>query len=185
MRYPLIETLTALVSMAVAWKLGPGGQAAWGLLLSWSLVCLSVIDIDRRLLPDSITLPLLWLGLFLSLFDIFADSHSAIIGAIAGYLSLWLVFHTFKLVTGKEGMGYGDFKLLAMFGAWLGWQSLLLIILLSSVVGAVVGISMVVLNRQDRAQPIPFGPFLAIAGWIALLWGDAITTTYLHAAGLR
>ncbi len=184
-RYPLVEGLTALVSAVVAWKLGPSWQTAWALPLSWSLICLSAIDMDRHLLPDSITLPLLWLGLSVSLFDVFADSRSSIIGAVAGYLSLWLVFHGFKLLTGKEGMGYGDFKLLAMFGAWLGWQSVLLIVLLSSLVGAVVGILMILLLKRDRSIPIPFGPFLAAAGWIALLWGHEITAAYLRMSGIR
>lgn len=184
-RYPLIELTTALLSAVVAWKLGPSWQTVAALLLTWSLVCLSVIDMDRHLLPDSITLPLLWLGLFTSLFDVFVDSQSSIAGAMAGYLSLWSVFHLFKLLTGKEGMGYGDFKLLAAFGAWLGWQSLLLIVLLSSLVGAVVGIAMILLLKRDRAVPIPFGPFLAVAGWIALLWGHEITATYFQVAGIQ
>ena len=185
LRYPLIEIITALVSVAVAWRLGPSWQTAWALPLSWCLLCLSAIDIDRRLLPDSITLPLLWLGLFLSLFDVFTDSRSSIVGAIAGYLSFWLIFHVFKLLTGKEGMGYGDFKLLALFGSWLGWQSLPIIVLLSSLIGAVVGISMILLLKRDRAVPIPFGPFLGLAGWIALLWGPEITAYYLGASGIR
>ncbi|MFM8333487.1 MAG: prepilin peptidase [Candidatus Methylumidiphilus sp.] len=185
LRYPLVEAATALISVAVAWKLGPTWQMAWALLLSWSLVCLSAIDIDHRLLPDSITLPFMWLGLFLSLFHVFADSQSSIIGAMAGYLSLWLVFHAFKLLTGKEGMGYGDFKLLALFGAWLGWQSLPLVVLLSSLVGAVAGVLMIVMMKQDRSTPIPFGPFLAAAGWIALLWGGEITAAYLGASGIH
>ncbi len=184
-RYPLIELLTAVVSATVAWKLGPTWQTALALPLSWCLIGLSAIDIDRRLLPDSITLPLLWLGLFISLFDVFVDSRSSIIGAVAGYLSLWLVFHLFRLLTGKEGMGYGDFKLLALFGAWLGWQSLLPIVLLSSLVGAVVGILVILLLKQDRSFPIPFGPFLAAAGWITLLWGPEITAAYLHMSGIR
>ncbi len=183
-RYPLIELLTAVVSVAVAWKLGPSWQTAFGLALSWSLIVLSAIDIDKRLLPDSITLPFLWLGLFISLFDVFTDSRSSIIGSIAGYLSLWLVFHLFKLATGKEGMGYGDFKLLALFGAWLGWQYLLLIILVSSLVGAVTGVLMILLLQRDRSIPIPFGPFLAVAGWIALLWGHGINSAYLSMAGM-
>jgi leader peptidase (prepilin peptidase)/N-methyltransferase len=185
LRYPLVELGTALVSALVAWKLGPSWQAAWALPLSWSLMCLSAIDIDQHLLPDSITLPLLWLGLFLSLFGVFTDSHSSIVGAIAGYLCFWLVFHAFKLLTGKEGMGYGDFKLLAMFGAWLGWQHLPMIVLLSSLVGAVIGVVMILVFKQDRSNPIPFGPFLGLAGWVALLWGDEITAAYLGVAGFR
>ena len=185
LRYPLVEMTTAVVSGVVAWKFGPTVQTLWALPLTWSLVCLSTIDLDRRLLPDSITLPFLWLGLFLSLFDVFADSRSSIIGAMAGYLSLWLVFHVFKLLTGKEGMGYGDFKLLALFGAWLGWQSLLLVILLSSLVGAFTGVMMILLLQRDRSVPMPFGPFLCAAGWIALLWGDEISISYLRLTGIQ
>ncbi|HUL12126.1 MAG TPA: A24 family peptidase [Methylococcaceae bacterium] len=182
-RYPLIEALTALVSALVVWKLGPTWQAALALPLSWSLICLSAIDLDRQLLPDAITLPFLWLGLFLSLFNVFTDSTSSILGAIAGYLSLWLVYQTFRILTGKEGMGHGDFKLLGLFGAWLGWQMLPIIVLFSSLVGAVVGILMILLFRHDRTMPIPFGPYLATAGWIALLWGDEVTGFYLRVAG--
>ncbi|MDD5033598.1 MAG: A24 family peptidase [Methylococcaceae bacterium] len=184
LRYPLIEMLTALVSAIVAWKLGPSWQTGFGLLLSWALIALSVIDIDRQLLPDSVTQPLLWLGLFLSLFGVFTDKESSIIGAIAGYLSLWSVFHLFKLLTGKDGMGYGDFKLLALFGAWLGWKSLLLIVLLSSLIGAVTGGLMILLLKHDRSIPIPFGPYLAAAGWVALLWGREISDAYLSFAGI-
>ena len=185
LRYPLIEILTAVISLAVAWTFGPTWQTVLGLGLSWSLISLSAIDIDRHWLPDAIVLPLIWLGLFLSLFDIFTDSRSSIIGSIAGYLSLWVIFQTFKLLTKKEGMGYGDFKLLALFGAWLGWQSLLLIVLLSSLVGTVVGIAMIVGCKHDRTVPIPFGPYLSMAGWIALLWGDQITTSYFHLVGIH
>ncbi len=185
LRYPIIEILTALVSLMVAWKFGPTWQAAGGLALSWSLICLSAIDMDRRLLPDAIVLPLIWLGLFISLFDIFADCRSSIIGAITGYLSLWLVFQLFKLFTGKEGMGYGDFKLLALFGAWFGWQNLLLIVLLSSMVGTIVGLMMIVFFKHDRTIPIPFGPYLGLAGWIAMLWGDEITASYFRLVGIQ
>ena len=157
LRYPIIETITALVSLIVAWKFGPTWQTVWGLALSWSLICLSAIDFDVRLLPDVIVLPFIWLGLFISLFGVYTDSHASIVGAIAGYMSLWLVFQVFKLVTGKEGMGYGDFKLLAMLGAWLGWQSLLLIALLSSLVGSIAGGLMIALFKQDRYTPIPSG----------------------------
>ena len=135
-------------------------------------------------MPDSITLPLVWLGLFLSLFSIYTDTHTSIIGAIAGYLSLWTVFHLFKLATGKEGMGYGDFKLLAVFGAWLGWQYLPIIILLSSLVGAVIGVSMVIIVKKDHNIPIPFGPYLAAAGWLALIWGEQINSLYLTSIGM-
>ncbi len=178
-RYPFVELLTALLSIAVAWQFGPTWQTGAALLLTWSLIALSFIDLDRQLLPDAITLPVLWIGLLLSLFDMFADSASSILGAVFGYLSLWSVYHLFKLVTGKEGMGYGDFKLLALLGAWLGWGKLPAMILLSSVVGAIIGIAMILLMRRDHRVPIPFGPYLAIAGWIALLWGDAINTAYL------
>lgn len=185
MRYPLIEVITAIVSLTVAWKLGPTWQTVWGLALSWCLICLSAIDFDRCLLPDAIVIPFIWLGLFISLFDIFADSRSSIIGAIAGYLSLWLIFQAFKLLTGKEGMGYGDFKLLALFGAWLGWQSLLLVVLLSSLVGTLVGGGMMLLLKRDRSVPIPFGPYLGLAGWIAMLWGNEITASYFLFAGIN
>jgi leader peptidase (prepilin peptidase) / N-methyltransferase len=184
LRYPIIEAFTAITSFVVAWHFGFTLQAGCALLLTWSLIALSFIDIDHHLLPDSITLPMLWLGLFLSVFGLFAGSHDSIIGAVAGYLVLWCVFHLFKLLTGKEGMGYGDFKLLALFGAWLGWQYLPAIILLSSLVGAVIGIAMIVFSRHDRNTPIPFGPYLAAAGWIALIWGADINQFYLHIAGL-
>jgi len=183
-RYPLIELFTGIVSAVVAWHFGYSVETFFALVLSWSLIALSGIDIDHQLLPDSIILPLLWLGLLLSLFDIFTESHSSIIGAISGYLSLWVVFQLFKLATGKEGMGFGDFKLLALFGAWLGWQFLPLIILLSSMVGAIIGISMVVFGKHDHQKPIPFGPYLAAAGWLALMWGDNINKIYLGAIGL-
>lgn len=184
LRYPVVEALTGLCSAVVAWHFGYAPETVFALLLSWSLIALSGIDIDHQLLPDSIILPMLWLGLFLSLFGLFSDSHSSIIGAIAGYLCLWAVYHVFKLITGKEGMGYGDFKLLALFGAWLGWQYTPLIILLSSLVGAVVGISLVAWTKRDKNIPIPFGPYLAAAGWIALIWGDRINQLYLNFAGL-
>jgi leader peptidase (prepilin peptidase)/N-methyltransferase len=180
LRYPLIEALTALLSVVVAWKMGPSGAMLAALLLTWALIALAFIDVDHQLLPDSITLPLTWLGLALSLVECFVDSHSSILGALFGYLSLWSVFQLFKLITGKEGMGFGDFKLLAMFGAWLGWQALPLIVLGSSLVGAVVGISLISLTRRDRNLPIPFGPYLATAGWVALLWGNQINAAYLR-----
>ena len=183
-RYPIIEALTGLLSGIVAWQLGYGYPAFFGLILTWVLISLSMIDIDEFLLPDSIVLPTLWLGLTLSLFSIYTDSQTSLIGAIAGYLSLWLVFHGFKLLTGKEGMGYGDFKLLALFGAWLGWQYLPTIILLSSLVGAVIGSILIVLRQQGFDKPIPFGPYLAAAGWICLLWGQQINQLYLDFSGL-
>ncbi len=178
-RYPLIELFTALMTGITAWHFGFGWPALFAVLLTWALIAMSFIDIEHHLLPDDITLPFLWLGLGLSLFGIFTGMQEAIIGAIAGYLSLWLVYWAFKLLTGKEGMGYGDFKLFALFGAWLGWQSLPLVILLSSLVGAAIGIAMIVLRGRDRQLPIPFGPYLAAAGWIALLWGDAMIEAYL------
>jgi leader peptidase (prepilin peptidase) / N-methyltransferase len=184
LRYPIIEAFTALTSFIISWHFGFTPQTGCALLLTWSLIALSFIDIDHHLLPDSITLPILWLGLFLSVFGLFTDSHASIVGAIAGYLTLWSVFHLFKLLTGKEGMGYGDFKLLALFGAWLGWQSLPAIILLSSLVGAVIGLAMIIFSRHDRNTPIPFGPYLAAAGWIALIWGTDINRFYLNIAGL-
>jgi len=178
-RYPLIELLTAALSLVVIWHFGPTLQGIAALVLTWVLITLSFIDIDHQLLPDNITLPWLWLGMLLSLFGIFSTPADSIIGALAGYLSLWLVYQTFKLATGKEGMGYGDFKLLALFGAWLGWQPLPLIILLSSLVGAIIGGGMMVIRGQDRSIPIPFGPYLAIAGWVALLWGEQLVQMWL------
>jgi len=178
-RYPLVELLTGLLSAYVAWHFGPTLQAAAALLLIWALIALAVIDLDTQLLPDSITLPLLWLGLLVNLGGGFVDLASAVLGAMTGYLALWSVYWLFKLATGKEGMGYGDFKLLAALGAWLGWQMLPAIILLSSVVGAIVGIALIVAARHGRNVPIPFGPYLAAAGAIALFWGDTLTQRYL------
>ena len=185
LRYPFIEALTGILSVIVAYQLGGQIETLFALLLTWVLVALSGIDFDHQLLPDNITLPMLWLGLFLSLFNVFTDPISSIIGAIAGYLILWTIYQLFKLLTGKEGMGYGDFKLLALFGAWLGWQYLPLIILLSSLVGAIIGTSMIIFVQRDKNVPIPFGPYLAIAGWIALLWGDKINSLYLTSTGLQ
>ncbi len=184
LRYPITEALTAILTAIVAWRFGFSWECLAALTLTWPLIALSIIDIDHQLLPDSITLPVLWLGLLLSLFDVFTTTNNAIIGAMVGYLSLWSVYQLFKLLTGKEGMGYGDFKLLAMLGAWTGWQTILLIVLLSSVVGAVIGIAMIVVRGHDKSIPIPFGPYLAIAGWIALLWGDGITAAYLTWMGI-
>jgi len=178
-RYPSIELLTAVMSGLTAWHFGFGWAALFAVLLTWALIAMSFIDIDHQLLPDDITLPFLWLGMLLSLFGLYTNMPSAIIGAVVGYLSLWLVYKLFKLVTGKEGMGYGDFKLFALFGAWLGWQSLPLILLLSSLVGAAIGITLILFRGRDRQLPIPFGPYLAAAGWIALLWGNDITQAYL------
>jgi leader peptidase (prepilin peptidase)/N-methyltransferase len=182
-RYPIIEVTTGLLSAYAAWHFGPTLQTVGALLLVWALIALSAIDFDTQLLPDSITLPLLWLGLAFNLWGIYAELPSAVVGAMAGYLALWSVFWLFKLATGKEGMGYGDFKLLAALGAWLGWQMLPAIILLSSVVGALVGISLIVVARHGRNIPIPFGPYLAAAGVIALFWGNAITQAYLGTIG--
>ena len=183
-RYPIIEVVTAVLSAAVAWQFGFGWALAGGLLLTWALVSLTMIDFDHQLLPDSITLPLLWLGLAFNLAGTYTDINSAVVGAMAGYLSLWSIYWLFKLTTGKEGMGFGDFKLLGLLGAWMGWQALPVIILLSSAVGAVIGIGLIALRGRDRNIPIPFGPYLAIAGWIAFLWGDKITQTYLQFAGI-
>ena len=179
-RYPIVEALTSLFSALAAVHFGFGWAAAGALLLIWSLIALTFIDYDTQLLPDSITLPLLWLGLLFNLFGVYTDLQSAVIGAMAGYLSLWSVYWGFKLITGKEGMGYGDFKLLAALGAWLGWEILPLTILLSSLVGAVFGITLIVLTRRGRNVPIPFGPYLATAGLIAFFWGKALTQIYLR-----
>lgn len=178
-RYPIVELMTGIISVYTALHFGPGWQALAGLGLLWALIALTFIDYDTQLLPDAITLPLLWAGLAFNLFGTFVDLKSAVIGAMAGYLSLWSVYWLFKLATGKEGMGYGDFKLLAALGAWLGWQMLPAIVLLSSLVGAIVGIALIVVARHGRNVPIPFGPYLAAAGAIALFWGPTITNAYL------
>ena len=186
-RYPAVELLTAVLSAVVAFRFGLGLEAAVGIAITWLLVAISVIDIDHQIIPDSMALPLLWAGLIASLFhpvagaeSLFIDPKTSIVGAAVGYLSLWSVYHLFKLITGKEGMGHGDFKLLGAFGAWLGWQMLPLIILLSAVVGAIIGIGMIALRGHDRNIPIPFGPYLAAAGWIAMLYGEQIVTSYLQ-----
>ena len=178
-RYPAVEALTALLSGLVAAQFGFGLAGCAALLLLWALVALTFIDLDTQLLPDDITLPLIWVGLLFNIGHAFTDLQSAVIGAVAGYLALWSVYWAFRLVTGQEGMGYGDFKLYAALGAWLGWQKLPVVILLSSVVGAVVGITLIVLRRQGRQTPIPFGPYLAAAGLIALLSGDRLIRLYL------
>ena len=178
-QYPAIEILTALLSLVVAINFGVSWQTLAGLVLTWSLIAMSMIDLHKMILPDDLTLPVLWIGLLLSLFNIFTDPVSSIIGAVAGYMVLWLVYQTFKLLTGKEGMGYGDFKLLALFGAWFGWEQLPLIIILSSATGAIIGITMMLFKKHQRDVPIPFGPYLAIAGWICMLWGTQITNWYL------
>jgi len=182
--YPLVELLTAILSLAVAIKFGASIQLVFALLFTWALISLALIDFHTTLLPDSITLPLMWLGLIISLVPVFVDAPDAIVGAAAGYMILWLVFQAFKLITGKEGMGFGDFKLLAALGAWLGWAKLPMIILLSSLTGAIIGIMMMLVFRHKRSQPIPFGPYLAIAGWIALMWGDQIVAMYTAQMGL-
>lgn len=184
LRYPFTELVSALLAVIVIWHFGPTPQGIAALLLTWSLLSLSLIDYDTQLLPDLITLPMLWAGLLLSLYGVFADPVSAIIGAAAGYLSLWSVYKLFKLITGKEGMGYGDFKLLAMLGAWLGWQILPQIILLSALVGALVGLTLILLSGRGKDIPIPFGPYLAAAGWISLMWGPQINRAYLLWAGM-
>ena len=171
-RYPLVELTTMILSILVAWQLGYGIGLAAGLLLTWALITLSLIDYDQQLLPDDITMPLLWLGLLLNIFGVYTQLSDAVIGAMAGYLFLWLIFWGFKLLTGKEGMGYGDFKLFALFGAWFGWQYLLLILLLSSCVGLVFALLLMATGLQERGKAMPFGPYLAIAGWCTLLWGE-------------
>ncbi len=181
LRYPVIESLTGLLSAYAAWHFGFGAAAVGAIFLIWALVALTAIDFDTQLLPDDITLPLIWLGLlFNAASATFTSLSNALYGAVVGYLALWSVYWLFKLVTGKEGMGYGDFKLLAALGAWLGWQMLPLIIMLSSLVGAVVGITLIVALKHGRNIPIPFGPYLAGGGLIALFWGDALTQSYLQ-----
>jgi len=179
LQYPLVELFTAILTTFVVWKFGISLQSLGAVALTWYLIALSGIDIKTQLLPDNMTLPLLWLGIILNIFSTYTDLTSSILGAIFGYLALWLVFHLFKLVTGKEGMGYGDFKLLAALGAWLGWQSLPLIILLSSAVGAIIGLTMIATKLQERSAPIPFGPYLAVAGWIVMLYGNQLMGFYL------
>ncbi len=185
-RYPLVELMTAVLAATCAWHFGFGWEALMAIALTLTLVPISMIDADTQLIPDSIVLPLLWLGLAMSLFHPMAGSGTlfiapadAIVGAMAGYLSLWSIYWLFKLITGKEGMGYGDFKLLAALGAWLGWQQLPLIIMMSAVVGLVINVTLIVARGKDRNIPIPFGPYLATAGWIAMLWGETIRNTYL------
>jgi leader peptidase (prepilin peptidase)/N-methyltransferase len=179
-RYPLIEFVTATLSVLTIYLFGFTGAGLLALILLWTLVSLTMIDIDTFLLPDNLTLPLLWLGLIINSFGVFTDLSSALWGAIMGYSSLWGVFWLFKIVTGKEGMGYGDFKLLAALGAWMGWQFIPLIIILSSFVGAFIGIAGILILGRDKNVPIPFGPYLAVAGWIAFLWGDQLISYYLN-----
>jgi leader peptidase (prepilin peptidase)/N-methyltransferase len=180
LRYPFVELLTCLLSLVVFLRFGVTLESLAGLILTWVLITITFIDIDHKLIPDNLTLPTLWLGLLFSLFGIFQDTSSSIIGAASGYLTLWTVYWIFKWITGKEGMGYGDFKLLAMLGAWLGWQVLPLIILLSSFLGTLVGGTLIFLQKKDKNYPIPFGPFLAAGGLIAMLWGPHINQFYLN-----
>jgi leader peptidase (prepilin peptidase) / N-methyltransferase len=191
-RYPVVELATGILSAWVAWHFGFGASAACALLVTWALISLTGIDIDHQLLPDNITLPLMWAGLAAAVAigpmagaALPVSPRDAIIGAAAGYVSLWLVFHGFKLVTGKEGMGYGDFKLFAALGAWLGWKLLPLVIILSAATGAVLGILMIALQGRDRRAPMPFGPYLAAAGWLAMMYGDALLNGYMRLAGLK
>ncbi|REL36590.1 prepilin peptidase [Thalassotalea euphylliae] len=183
-RYPLVEFSTALLGLAVAIHFGVTWVAAWVLLLTFALVALTMIDLDHMLLPDQITLPFLWLGLLINLNGLIVPVEDAVIGATAGYMSLFSVFWLFKLITGKDGMGHGDFKLVALFGAWMGWQLLPLLILMASFVGAIVGISLMLFKNHQRDQAIPFGPYLAVAGWICLLWGESIWQWYLSTLAL-
>lgn len=178
-QYPVVELLTGIASLAVAYTFGVTLQTLAALFFTWILIALTLIDLKKQLLPDNMTLPLLWLGVFLGFFELFTDLKSSVIGAMAGYLILWSVYHLFKLLTKKEGMGFGDFKLLAALGAWTGFSYLPLIILISSVIGSVAGISMLIIGKTKQQQPIPFGPYLAIGGWVALLWGETINTAYL------
>ena len=178
LRYPSIEALTGLLSLVVVLHFSYSPQLIPALLLTWALVALSFIDFDHQLLPDDITLPFLWLGLLCNLFGLFTDIYSSVIGAIAGYMILWLIYITFKILTGKEGMGHGDFKLLSLLGAWMGWEVLPLTIILSSLCGALVGISLIMFTSHDRRTAIPFGPYLSMAGWIALIWGAEIMAGY-------
>jgi leader peptidase (prepilin peptidase)/N-methyltransferase len=182
-RYPAIELFSGLLAVLLGLKLGAGATLLGALVFTWALLALTMIDFDTMLLPDNITLPLLWLGLLFNVFEVFAPLADAVLGAMAGYLSLWAVYWLFKLATGKEGMGFGDFKLLAALGAWLGWQALPMIILLSSFVGAVLGLLLMWLQQRGKDVPMPFGPYLAIAGWIAMVWGADLMTWYWSTLG--
>jgi leader peptidase (prepilin peptidase)/N-methyltransferase len=184
LRYPLVEALTALLSLVVVLILGPQWSTVAALVLTWALIALAFIDLEHFLLPDRITLPLLAMGLLVNTIGGFTDPLSALIGAVSGYGLLWAVYHAYRALTGREGFGYGDFKLLGALGAWLGWQLLPLIILLSAGVGAAIGITLILIRRHQRSEPLPFGPFLAGAGWLALLWGQKWNTIYLNIAGL-
>jgi len=185
LRYPFVELLTGILSAVVVYHFGWSWASFFGVFLTWILVALSFIDFDHKLLPDDLVLPTLWLGLGLSLWPVFANPKDALVGAIAGYLSFWIVFQIFLRLTGKEGMGHGDFKLMALLGAWFGWIYLPQIILISAVLGSIVGISTMILKKADGKLAIPFGPYIAIAGWVAMLWGDEINRSYLKFAGLQ
>ncbi len=184
LRYPLVELLAGFSAGLLAWRFGWSPALGFALILSWALLALSAIDIDQQLLPDSICLPVLWLGLLVNVFSVFSDCRDAIIGAIAGYLSLWIIYQLFKLLTGKEGMGYGDFKLLALCGAWLGWQVLPIIVLMASLFGTLAGIYQLSRHKLALGQPMAFGPYLAAAGWLALVWGQELNSLYLQVTGL-
>jgi leader peptidase (prepilin peptidase) / N-methyltransferase len=191
LRYPAVELASGLLSAWVAWHFGYGYAAACALVITWTLIALTGIDIDQQLLPDSLTLTLMWAGLLAAVVigssgpTLPVTPRDSLIGAASGYLSLWLVFHAFRLITGKEGMGYGDFKLFAAIGAWLGWKMLPLVILLSAAAGAILGILMIIVRSRDRSEPMPFGPYLAAAGWIAMMYGDSLMETYLRISGLK
>ena len=182
-RYPLVEFITAALFVITIWHFGPNLQGLTALFLTALLIAMAGIDIDHQLLPDNMTIPLMWAGILISFWSVHTDLASSVTGAIAGYLILWSVYHVFRLLTGKEGMGYGDFKLLAALGAWMGWQMLPLIVLLSSVVGAVVGLVLMATGRLKKDKPMPFGPFIAAAGWIALIWGEQIINFYTRSGG--
>jgi leader peptidase (prepilin peptidase) / N-methyltransferase len=191
-RYPAVELATGILSAWAAWHFGFGMAAVCAVAVTWALIALTGIDFDHQLLPDSITLPLLWAGLLAAVVigplagaSLPVSPRDAVLGAAGGYLSLWLVFHAFRLITGKEGMGYGDFKLFAALGAWMGWEVLPLVILLSAATGATLGIAMILLRGRDRAAPMPFGPYLAAAGWLAMLYGNSLINDYLRLSGLR
>lgn len=184
LQYPTIEFLTAIFASLVAFNFGVTWQALAGCVFTYVLIVQSTIDLHHTIIPDEITLPMIWIGLIISIFGVFVDSHTAIIGAIAGYLLLWIIYWVFYLLTKKEGMGYGDFKLLAMLGAWLGWQMIPFIILFSSILGSIVGVTIMLTKHGKHRRLIPFGPFLAIAGWVALMWGPTINIWYINYAGL-
>lgn len=183
-RYPSVELLTGVLSAVLVYKFGWGLQSLFGLVFTWVLVALTFIDFDHKLLPDDIVLPTLWLGLVVNLWAVFADTKSALIGAIVGYLIFWIVFQVFLRLTGKEGMGYGDFKLMSLLGAWLGWQLLPQIVLISTLVGSVCGVAIMLKQRAGGDLAIPFGPYIALAGWLAMCWGDQINAAYFRFAGL-